>query len=61
MQTGPDGWPLINGHRVTEEMCAALQAERPNQAEHFVYEDLVEMALVMGPPEFDGPLFGRPW
>ncbi|GAA0925043.1 hypothetical protein [Streptomyces thermoalcalitolerans] len=60
MQPGPDGWPLINGHRVTEEMCAALRAERPEQAAYFQYEDLVEMAQAMG-PEVDGPLFGRPW
>lgn len=34
MQPGQDGWPLINGHRVTAEMCAALQADRPDQADH---------------------------
>ncbi|MFJ8628881.1 hypothetical protein ACIRD3_39370 [Kitasatospora sp. NPDC093550] len=61
MQPGPDGWPLVNGHRLTREMCAELQADRPEQADHFVFEDMVEMAQIMGPPEFDGPLFGRPW
>ncbi|MEU8030679.1 hypothetical protein AB0C13_18845 [Streptomyces sp. NPDC049099] len=61
IQPGPDGWPLLNGHPLTREMCAALQAERPDQAQDFVYEDIVEMARIMGPPEFDGPLFGKPW
>ncbi|MCW2899232.1 MAG: hypothetical protein JWO67_1497 [Streptosporangiaceae bacterium] len=54
MQPGPDGWPLINGHRVTEEMCAALQADRPAHADHFVFEDIVEMAETLGPPQFEG-------
>lgn len=50
MQPGPDGWPLINGHRVTREMCQALQAERPDQAGHFTYEDIVAMAQELGRP-----------
>ncbi|MGW6805801.1 hypothetical protein, partial [Streptomyces sp. NPDC055039] len=33
LQAGHDGWPLLNGHRVTEEMCSALQADRPEQAD----------------------------
>jgi hypothetical protein len=57
MQPGPDGWPLINGHRVTEEMCAAIQAERPDQADYFVYEDIIDMARELGGPDFGGPLF----
>jgi hypothetical protein len=55
MQPGPDGWPLINGHRVTREMCQALQAERPDQAGHFTYEDIVAMAQELGPPNFEIP------
>ncbi|WP_438490711.1 hypothetical protein [Streptomyces sp. S186] len=60
-----DEHPLINGHRVTREMCAALRFERPSQARHFVYEDLVELmgrptlepdgtirTLTLGPPPF---------
>lgn len=57
MQPGMDGWPLINGHRVTREMCQALQAERPHQAKEFVYEAIVEMAEVLGPPDL-GELAG---
>ncbi|GGZ21870.1 hypothetical protein GCM10010300_76980 [Streptomyces olivaceoviridis] len=41
--------PLLNGHRVTEEMCATLQADHPEQADHFVFEDLVAMTLGDGP------------
>ncbi|MEU8974775.1 hypothetical protein AB0D11_36895 [Streptomyces monashensis] len=48
LQAGYDGWPLINGHRVTEEMCAALKADRPEQAGNFVFENLVAMAGEMG-------------
>lgn len=40
LQAGYDGWPLINGHRATKEMCAALQADRPEQAGDFILEDL---------------------
>jgi hypothetical protein len=54
LQVGSDGWPLINGHRVTEEMCAALQADRPDQAADFVFGDLVAMAREMGPPDLSG-------
>ncbi|MFC9949968.1 hypothetical protein ACFVIN_05395 [Streptomyces prasinus] len=54
LQAGYDGWPLINGHRATEEMCAALQADRPEQAGDFILEDLVAMAREMGPPDLSG-------
>ncbi|MBC2901888.1 hypothetical protein [Streptomyces cupreus] len=54
LQADYDGWPLINGHRVTEEMCAALQADRPDQADHFVFKDLVAMSREMGPPDLSG-------
>ncbi|MEU8976180.1 hypothetical protein AB0D11_44635 [Streptomyces monashensis] len=54
LQAGCDGWPLINAHRVTEEMCAALRADRPGQAGNFVFEDLVVMAREMVPPGLDG-------
>ncbi|MFE5773693.1 hypothetical protein ACFQ7O_35665 [Streptomyces sp. NPDC056485] len=61
MRAGRDGWPLMNGHRVTEEMCEALQAERPEEAHDFQFADLVAMAEMMGPPTFHGPVFGQPW
>ncbi|MGC3004659.1 hypothetical protein ACPF8X_41355, partial [Streptomyces sp. G35A] len=32
LRPGPDGTLRINGHPVTSEMCAALQAERPHEA-----------------------------
>ncbi|MFC9183316.1 hypothetical protein ACFTZJ_21905 [Streptomyces globisporus] len=54
LKVGFDGWPLLNGHRVTEEMCAALQADRPEQAADFVFEDLVAMAREIGPPDLSG-------
>ncbi|MFJ7023475.1 MULTISPECIES: hypothetical protein [unclassified Streptomyces] len=54
LRTGSDSWPLLNGHRVTEEMCAALQAERPEQAGDFVFEDLVAMGREMGAPDLSG-------
>jgi hypothetical protein len=54
LQAGDDGWPLINGHRITQEMCTALQADRPEQADDFVFEDLVALAREMGPPDLTG-------
>ncbi|WP_346136323.1 hypothetical protein [Streptomyces carpaticus] len=54
LRVGEDGWPLLNGHRVTQEMCAALQRERPEEAADFEYEHLVAMAEVMGPPDVSG-------
>jgi hypothetical protein len=54
LQAGPDGWPLLNGHRVTKEMCTALQADRPEQAADFVFEDLVALSTEMGPPDLSG-------
>ncbi|MFF6815157.1 hypothetical protein ACFZAG_35520 [Streptomyces sp. NPDC012403] len=54
LQAGPDAWPLLNGHRVTEEMCATLQADRPEQAGDFVFEDLIAMCREMGPPDLSG-------
>ncbi len=62
VQPGPDGWPLVNGHRITEEMCAAIQIDRPDQAEYFVYGDIIEMtqelSQTLGTPQFNGSLFG---
>ncbi len=42
-------------------MSEALKADRPEQADHFDYDDIVEFARDMGQPVFDGPLFGKPW
>lgn len=52
LRAGYDGWPLIHGHRVTKEMCAALQADPPEQAADFFCNDLVALANEMGPPDF---------
>ncbi len=46
----PSRRPFLNGHRVTEEVCAALRSDRPDRAADFVFEDLVAMAGEMGHP-----------
>jgi hypothetical protein len=62
LQARDDGWPLINGHRITQEMCTALQADRPEQADDFVFADLVELAREMGPPTSRASLLrSLPW
>ncbi|PKV82727.1 hypothetical protein [Streptomyces sp. TLI_146] len=61
LRTEVDGWPPFNGHRVTREMCAAIQARRPEQAHGFVYENVAAVSKAMGQTECSGPLFGRPW
>lgn len=38
----------------TEDMCAALQTDRPEQAADFAYEGLLAMAQEIGPPDLSG-------
>jgi hypothetical protein len=57
MQPDSGGRPLLNGHLVTREMCDVLQAERPEVAGDFVYDDIVALAKSMGAPDL-GSEFG---
>ncbi|WP_147449881.1 hypothetical protein [Streptomyces klenkii] len=45
-----DGWPVINGHRVTPALCAALRRRHPWQAEHFQYEEIIALSRRLGRP-----------
>jgi hypothetical protein len=44
LRGAPGGVVLLEEHELTEEMCAALQAERPDQAGSLVYADIMRMA-----------------
>ncbi|MFJ9752771.1 hypothetical protein [Streptomyces chartreusis] len=39
-----DGQITINGHPLTREMCAALQAERPYEAADFDYDIFINIS-----------------
>jgi hypothetical protein len=39
-----DGWVQINGHRVTPEMCEAIQEARPQEAQNFTWEAMRDWA-----------------
>jgi hypothetical protein len=39
----------VNGHPLTEEMCAALAAERPTEARDFDFAKLIAMGRDMAP------------
>jgi hypothetical protein len=50
VRLGPDGELTINGHLLTREMCAALQAERPDEpAANFEYDAFMDMRRGMVP------------
>jgi hypothetical protein len=50
LRLGPDGALMINGHPLTREMSAALQAERPDEpAENLDYDYLMDMGRQMFP------------
>ncbi|WP_428957980.1 hypothetical protein [Streptomyces sp. cg35] len=53
IQPGPGRFPLVNGHELTREMSTELQAERPDQAEHFDYDHLLAFHEEMR-PQFEG-------
>lgn len=44
LRPGPNGLVLLEEHKLTEEMCAALRAERPDQAGDFDYAEIRRMA-----------------